>query len=102
MASSNINWNDLFSSNNIEPIVEAFYNIVNTTLEKRVPIYIVSKYNFPRWFDSNIQKWIKEKYLAHKQYKINPNPSTYLYFPELRAKCNYFSKQCHERYLHNI
>ncbi|XP_050531542.1 uncharacterized protein LOC126900110 [Daktulosphaira vitifoliae] len=76
MALNNINWDDVFSNGNVDTYVEDFYNIVNTILEK--------------------------KRFAHKQYKISPNSSNYSHFSELRAKCKYFSKQCHEQYLNNI
>jgi hypothetical protein len=51
-----------------------------------MPFYQLSNSKFPRWFDGNLWRLIKEKRLAHKHYKINLNPSTYLYFSELRAK----------------
>lgn len=85
MALNKVNWNELFSGEDIDSIVEEFYNIVNTILDKYVPTYIESKKKFPQWFNNNLRNLVKEKRIAHKNYKINPSPSTYSNFSELNV-----------------
>lgn len=87
MSLNNVKLSELFFSTDTNTAVERFYNVVYAILNKYVPIFQLSNTKFPRWFDGNLRKLIKEKRLTRKHYKINLSPSTYLYFSELRVKC---------------
>jgi len=60
------------------------------------------KYNYPPWFDRNLRTLIKEKRIAHTEYKNNHSQTSYMKFSELRSKCKYFSKRCRNQYLSNV
>jgi hypothetical protein len=78
MAWNNINWNELFFNINTDMAVENFSDVVNSILDKYVPVFKVLKTKFHRWLNGNLCRLIKEKQLFNTNYKKNPNTSTYL------------------------
>lgn len=92
----------MFPNTNVDTAVDKMYSTLNGILEFYVPTYKVSKLKCPQWFDANLRRLIKEKRLAHKNYKLKPCSSNYLYFSNQRAKCKYFSKSCYTNYLRKI
>jgi hypothetical protein len=99
---SGINWVDILSNVDVDTAVDIFYEHIYKACEYFVPVKRKISNEYPEWFNSNIVNLIKEKKLAHKQFKITRTISNYKKFSDLRNLCKIHIKQSYDSYLRNI
>lgn len=99
----NVNWDEIFSFNDVNENVEIFYSVVNNVVEYLVPkIVIKNRFKFPIWFDQDLKNNIFKKRDAHLKYKITQDVNDYVEFSQLRSICKTQAQDCYKNYIEDV
>jgi hypothetical protein len=94
-----MNWQSILESCAVENAIEAFYDIINNTIEQHVPFKkMQGKHKYPVWYSRALIKIIKEKYKAHKRWKKFGNLLDYDEFSFLRRRQQHVQEECFAKY----
>lgn len=97
---SSIDWVTVFSSyNDINMITNAFYSILNSLIDKYVPITTRINQKYPPWYTKPLIKLGNEKCKFHKKFKVYQNLSDYRTFSTLRKRFRKMERDCYEYYI---
>jgi hypothetical protein len=101
---SQINWTEIFSlTNDVNKMVEIFYNVIEDLISTYVPRKKVQNINrFPPWFGSSLIHRLKEKNKTRIRYKRYKNPLDRLGLKLLTKRCNKLATECYNNYIKNI
>lgn len=97
---SQVNWEESLLNNEMNAMVEIFYNIINTTIQQFVPVRKI-KGRFPVFFGFETIKIIKQKNKFHKRYKRYKDQSSYIRFCELRTLSKRMIKSDYLNFINN-
>ena len=96
------NWSLILQGDDIDIIVDKFYNILYEIIDTHVPKIKQKNDLFPPWFNSELKRKTLEKKNAHIIYKKTQSLRDKSVFCNLRAECKRLSTLLHERYMANI
>lgn len=99
---SNINWTEVLNFDDVDKMVSEFYNIINSTVLKSVPLIRYKNSKYPIWYSQNLIQLIKEKYKYKTKYKKYGNAMDLQKFNELRKKIKYEQRANHNKYQESI
>jgi hypothetical protein len=101
---SQINWTEIFSlTNDVNKMVEIFYNVIEDLISTYVPRKKVQNINrFPPWFGSSLIHRLKEKNKTRIRYKRYKNPLDRIKLKLLTKRCNKLATECYNNYIKNI
>jgi hypothetical protein len=72
-------------------------------IDKFVPVKKIYRDNFPKWGNRETRLLIKQKKIAHKQFKTSNLACDYEYlFSDLRKRCKEAIKNCRSSYISNV
>lgn len=97
-----INWEQEFASRDVQNAVDFLYFILNNLISKYIPVKIIHKDNYPRWFNLELKTLVREKKSAHKLFKRNRSQTNYANFSRLRAKCKLLGNKLHSQYISKV
>ncbi|KAJ0169577.1 hypothetical protein K1T71_013710 [Dendrolimus kikuchii] len=90
-----LNWQAMFSTDNIDQALDNFYDIIELCVDKYVPLSRKGfKRSYPPWYSVALIKIIKEKTKAHSRWKKFGNRLDYDEFSLLRARERRIQKKC--------
>lgn len=98
-----IDWEIVWSGNNIEVNTEKFYSKLNSIIDSHVPtVSNSSKTTYPPWFSFELIKNIIRKKKLHKIWISSDLQEDYIEFKKLRAICLRQSRIDQRKYLEKI
>ena len=96
-----LNWDVLLSGDDINSMVDTFYDNLYKGMNLFIPIRTIklgsSKY--PSWFNSDLINLINRKKDAHYKYTNSGNISDYNLFRSIRAECKVLRNELYGKYL---
>lgn len=99
---SQINWTDSLNDSDIDVMVSKFYQIINSLINKIVPLIKYKETKYPIWYSENLIRLIKEKFKYKNRFRKYSNPLDKQKFIELRRKIKYEQRIDHIKYQDNI
>ena len=99
---ANIDWHSTFSGLDCESKVGKLHEILNTQIERHVPILNKTPQDYPSWFSHDLKAAIFKKNRAHWIYKLSQLEADYIEFKRLRAICVRLRRLCYSVYLENV
>lgn len=99
---SSINWDLAFHELNIDEALDLLYYHLSYVTNTFVPSLPVRVSTYPKWFSKDLIKLVKNKKLAHREYKQSNDYSDYLVFAKLRENTKQLSETCWISYINNI
>jgi hypothetical protein len=95
-----IDWsNILLPMENVDTMVEFFYNTLNEIITKYVPSRnVTSTQRYPPWYTRPLIKLSKEKSKFHKKWKVYGNLTDYNTFAVLRKRLRKLERECYLNY----
>lgn len=99
-ALSNIDWDEYFTSNDINHDIKTFYNIIDDIIIKFVPVRVIhNKNKYPIWFNRALIKIINEKLKYHRKWKIYGRVTDYNTFRLLRDRQKVLQEECFNNFI---
>ena len=94
-------WSLLDQIDNVNEMIDIFYDLLHAAINDCVPIKKISKKrkNYPTWFSNNLINVLERKLRAHKTYKRFPSRRNYANFSVLRSLTKSLYKQDHRKYI---
>lgn len=86
----------------INQVIENVYNSVLDIVQNHVPKAIFVNPKFPKWYSSDLRKFMADKKITHKKYKSTNLECDYKIFSSLRAKSKKQMKTDYEKYVHHV
>lgn len=97
-----INWEETFQGQAVDEDVALFYDIVNKTIAKFVPLKCsTNRFHYPTWYSRALINIVKEKAKAHARWKRFHNPRDYEEFSFLRKRHKRIERECYLNYVDN-
>jgi hypothetical protein len=98
-----VNWTEeLGDCSTVDNAVSKFYEHVNETIEKLVPLKNIGNTNYPSWYSKNLIKILREKEKHRRNMLVHKNNLDKLEYKLLRHRTKYLIKSCHAIYIDKV
>lgn len=97
-----INWYETLYMEDVDQCVDAFYDKLNSIIQKHTPLSNCDSHKYPIWYNSSLKHCLKEKNKYHKLYKTHGNPRDYDTFSMLRARCKFLTRKCYDKFIESV
>lgn len=95
-------WSFLDSDADINVQLNIFYSIINSAIEKFVPLTMYRETQYPKWFSKDLIDLIYQKKISHKRFKQSRRAFDYTVFLKLRGDCKKLSAECYNNYINDV
>lgn len=102
MEMGSINWEFLYKYEEINQLVDEFYQCLYTTLDKFVPRCGNKKTSYPHWFSTTLKQKMSNKTYFHIKYKKYRTHFYYTEFTKLRKECKQLAHSDYRTYINKI
>ena len=99
---SNMDWNTCLGSDEVNGMVERFYDRVNEVIQRTVPVRRPRSNKYPIWFSRELINMLKKKAEAHRRYKRNQDDRSREMFKMLRRESKLLIRKCERSYMENL
>lgn len=99
---SEMDWSNLSHFDNVDEVVDMFYEMLYKTLDRSVPKFSNVISNFPIWFTPSIKSNLKTKNYYRKKWKSTQNNKYFIEFKRLRALVKLEIKEAYNSYLRSV
>ena len=96
-----VNWDTVFTENDINANVSTFNDLIAHNIASFVPLSRYTPNNFPKWYSSELKCLIIEKKKLHIISKSSELESDVIAFKMKRAQCLRLSRQLYSKYVEN-
>lgn len=94
-----VNWNAVLDGDNIDSVVDSFYNVVNNIIVSQVPFTGRRSDTYPSWYDAELISAICNKERVHSLWKESRDSSLEIEFKRLRAICVRLSRSKYRAFI---
>ena len=101
-ALASVDFDSLLDKWDVNIAVNDFYEILYKLIDTYIPIRYFKSSSFPIWFSGELKSLIREKKIAHAQYKKTNCPEDYRVFADLREQCKALQKVCYDKYIERV
>ena len=95
-------WNDILYTSDIDSMINKFYIVLNTLIERYIPLRSARARLFPDWFSHDLIYNILQKRFIHFLWKITYDNLLFIEFKRLRAVCKRETRTCYMQYINLI
>ena len=101
---SNVNWNEILCSGNIDDVIDKFYEVLYIGMNKFIPTkkLYAGPNRFPRWFSMDLIRLVREKREAHDKYRRSASIDDYNLFKSIRSSCKRLNEELYDRYIRKV
>ena len=97
-----INWDLTLSNDNLDNNITSFNEVINNLIGNNVPTSYVDPNSYPKWYDHDLIRAIRDKKRTHSMWKAMRDPSLFIEFKRLRAICIRMSRIKYRDYIKSV
>lgn len=84
-----LNWDELFTNQNLDEMVNTFYEVINSIIERYTPVLRPKNDSYPKWFTQKIIQLISDKNYYRDLFKKTNLETFNIFFKMKRRELKY-------------